>query len=380
MTITVEIRDHIEPLVSEWEHLAERVQANPFLWPGWIEAWWRAFGTGRLQIFAAYDDDRLVGILPMHRFRGALGSTTNPHTNCFGFMATNESAVKQLCDSLFSQKARRLGLSYLSSSDAGVSLAKTTAEAAGYRIISQTIQHSLYIVIEGTTWDAYESGLGRNLRGDVRRQQRRLREEGRLTLEVFDGTKELDELLEEGFRIEGAAWKDDYGTSINARPATRRFYTEVAHWAAQRGWLRLAFLRLDGRTIAFNYCLEYNDEHYSLKIGHDPAYARFSPGKVLTHLMIKRAFSERLTTYHFLGTSEFYKLKWTSAHQELLALNMFAPTAPGSLDRALFLFGRPTLELGKSLARSSVVGERGRRLLHRGYEAVGAWFHLQHWS
>src|SRR3712207_1261756 len=169
MTITIEVQERIEPLVSEWERLAQHMQASPFLWPGWIDAWWRAFGAGRLQIFTAYENNRLVGILPMYSFRGVLNSTTNYHTPRFGVLVTNESVVEQLCGSLFSQRARRIELSYLLNSDAGVSLARTTAEAADYRISADTVMKSPYIVIEGTTWDTYESGLGKNLRKDVRR-------------------------------------------------------------------------------------------------------------------------------------------------------------------------------------------------------------------
>jgi CelD/BcsL family acetyltransferase involved in cellulose biosynthesis len=111
----------------------------------------------------------------------------------------------------------------------------------------------------------------------------------------------LDELLEEVFRIEGSGWKGTYGTSINLHPATRRFYTEVAQWAAKRGWLWLAFLRLNGRTIAVDYCLEYSKVHCALKTGYDPTYERFSSGKVLRQLMLARAFSEGLVTYDLLG-------------------------------------------------------------------------------
>jgi hypothetical protein len=103
----------------------------------------------------------------------------------------------------------------------------------------------------------------------------------------------------------------------------RRFYTEVGHWAAEQGWLQLAFLRLNGRTLAFDYCLEYNNIHYMLKIGYDPAYGKFSPGKVLRHLMLARAFSEGISIYELLGAFEPWKQKWTDVYYELRSLHMF---------------------------------------------------------
>ena len=368
---TVEIRDRIEALVDEWERLAQHTKASPFLWPGWIGAWWRAFGSGRLQVLTAYEDGRLTGVLPLRRFRGALSSTTNSNTPLFGFLAANETAVKQLLHALFSQKPRRVDLSYMSPT--GVSPARAAADAARYRVFTESIQAAPYVAIDGD-WEAYESGLRRKFRSELRRRRRRLEEEGQLTLEVSDGKERLDELLEEGFRVEGSGWKGAQGTSIDSRPATRRFWTEAARWAAGRGWLRLAFLRLDGRALAFDYCLEHDKTHYLLKTGYDPAYGKVGPGMIMRHLMLARAFSEGIATYDFLGIGSDYswKQEWASAQQERLFLHMFAPTVPGFVDRAVFVSGRSAFEGAKSLARSSVVGERGRRLLKRGHAMVHA--------
>ena len=368
----VEIKDCIEPLAAEWEGLAQRTKASPFLWPGWIDAWWRAFGAGRLQILAAYQDGRLAGVLPMRRSRGAVGSTTNSDTPLFGLLAANEAAAGQLSHALISRKPRRVELSFLSPDDAGVPLVRAAAEAAGYRVLAESIQAAPYVTIDGD-WEAYEGGLRRKFRSELRRR-RRLEEEGRLELEVSDGSGRLDELLDEGFRVEGSGWKGAYGTSIGSRPAARLFYTEAAHWATERGWLRLAFLRLNGRAVAFDYCLEYDKVHYLLKTGYDPAYGRFAPGMIIRYLMLARAFSEGIVTYDFLGLGSDYtwKREWTDAQQERLFLRLFAPTALGFLDREVFVSGRSILERAKNLARSPLLGEHGRRLLKRGHAAVSA--------
>jgi len=366
--MTVKIQDRIEPLADEWERLACRVGAAPFLRPGWIRAWWRCFGTGGLQILTVYEDGSLAGVLPLHRSRGVLGSTTNPTTPLFGFLADGESAAEELSRALFSGEPRGVALSYLSPDDAGVALARSAADAARYRVYADSVEAAPYVAIDGD-WEAYEGGLRRKFRSELRRRRRRLEEEGRLELEVSDGKERLEELLDEGFRVEGSGWKGDYGTSIDSRPATRRFYAEVARWAAARGWLRLALLRLDGRALAFDYGFECGGTYYLLKTGYDPAYRRSAPGMIIRHMMLARAFSEGISTYDFLGLgSDFaWKREWTGAQQERLFLRMFAPTALGTLDRAAFVLDRSALERAKQLARSPVVGERGRRLLKRAH-------------
>jgi CelD/BcsL family acetyltransferase involved in cellulose biosynthesis len=363
MTTTVEIHQRIEPLVGEWELLARQANASPFLWPGWVEAWWHAFGAGQLQILTAHQHGRLVGVLPLHRLGGALSSTTNAHTPLFGFLAANEGAAEKLVQALFSQKPCRINLSFLLPDDTGVSLARAAADAERYRVLPESIRGLPYVAIDGTSWDEYEKGLSKRHRGDVHRQRRRLEKQGHLTLDVRDGTEGLDELLEEGFGVEGSGWKDAEGTSIRAHPATLRFYTEVARWASERGWLRLGFLRLDGRTLAFDYLLELNRTYYGLKTGYDPAYGRFSPGKVLRYLMIARAFSQGLAAYELLGEFDPHKQKWTNACRELQFLHLFAPTALGFLARAAYVGAHSASKHARNLARSPKFPERGHRLL-----------------
>jgi len=373
MTTIVKIHNDLEPLVADWERLAQDVKASPFLWPGWIAVWWRAFGAGRLQILTVHENGHLTGVLPLRKLRGALLSPTNSHTPQFGFLAATETARERLVHAAFAQEPRHLGLSYLDPHGGDASLVRAAADEARYRVFAESIPAAPYVATDGS-WDSYEQGLRRKFRSEIRRRRRRLEEEGPLTLEVSDGTERLDELLEEGFRVEGSGWKETYGTSIRSSSATRRFYTEVAQWAAERGWLRLAFLRLSGRTLAFDYCLEYNRIHYLLKTGYDPAYGKFAPGMLIRHMMLARAFSGEIDTYDFLGVGfDFaWKREWSSTEQQRLFLHMFAPTALGLLDQAVFLGGRVAWEGAKSLARSSILGERGRHLLKRGYATVRA--------
>lgn len=368
MRTIVEVHHDIQMLAPEWEALAKREQASPFLWPGWFEAWWRAFGSGELHILAARQDGDLVGVLPLRRSGGVLSSATNPHTPLFGFLAANETAAKELARALFSRKARRIELSFMSPADA--SLVHAAAEAARYTLFAESLQALPYITTE-VGWDAYEARM-RTRFSKLRRRQRKLEEKGgKLALDVSDGGHGLASLLEEGFRVEGLGWKDAYRTSINSHPSTRGFYTEIARWAAGRGWLRLAYLRLGNQTIAFDYCFEYDGTHCVLKTGYDPAHRVFAPGMIIRRHMIARAFSEGLSTYDFLGTNDAWKQEWTNAHQEQLFLHLFAPTTLGSLDRTALAYSRSAAKRARNLARS-VFGERSRDLVKRGLAAARA--------
>ena len=349
----LEVAHEIEPLAPEWDTLADRLLAPPFLRPGWIGAWWRAFGSGPLEIFALRQGGQLLGLLPLLRSRRALLSPTNWHTPGFGLLSEATASpgfVQQVL--LGSVGARRVSLAFLDPSTERLGAWTAEAEARGFRVLTRTLARSAWVEIE-TDWGDYERGLGRNFRSNLRRCLRRLQEAGQVSFELLDGRDGLDSLLTEGFAIESAGWKAAGGTAIVSRAETEGFYREVAAWAAQRGWLRLAFLRLDGRALAFEFAIEEGGVYYALKSGFDPAYRAFSPGTLLIHRTIEQAFSIGLDRYT-LGKVEPYKLAWANAFGELALFQAFAPSPAGLVDWAAFRYGRP-------LARRTLMAVERRR-------------------
>jgi CelD/BcsL family acetyltransferase involved in cellulose biosynthesis len=338
----VEVHDAIAPLAAEWDDLADRAGAAPFTRPGWLEAWWRAFGAelGRLEILALRRQGRLAGVLPLVRRGGLVASATSDWMSAYDPPAEDPQAAAALAEALFASRPRRVEFRYLPLEHPVRAACRAAAAAAGYRLVDGPVERSPYVPLDGG-WEAYDAGLDRKLRSELRRRRRRLEEQGTLAVDVLDGSERLDELLDEGFGLEAAAWKGEAGTAIVSDPATLRLYREGAAWAGRRGILRLAFLRLDGRPLAFDYCLEEAGVHYLLKIGYDPEFRRYGPGMILRHAMLSRAFSCGLSRYEFLGIDMPFKLEWTQAVWEKPWLRAFAPTLPGSLDRLQFTRIRP---------------------------------------
>ncbi len=344
-----------EPLAAvtaEWEALAERTRAAPFLRPGWVAAWARAFGRGRLEVCTLRDGTgRLLALVPVQRSAGALLSPTNWHTPEFGLLAESEPAAGQLLAQLFHARPRRVALGFLSPAQA--QLVRADAERHGYRVLQRTLQRSPFVPLAGGS-EAFERGLGKNLRGDLGRRERRLAARGAVTLEVLSGAElraQLEERLAEGCALEASGWKGARGTAMRSSPASLGFYAEVARWAAARDWLVLAFLRLDGRALAFDYCLEHAGVHWMLKTGYDAAAAEFGPGKLLRRRMLARAFELGLTSYELLGAAEPWKLAWATHTRARELVQGFRPSPLGRLDHVLYAHARPLAKRLRDLAR-----------------------------
>jgi CelD/BcsL family acetyltransferase involved in cellulose biosynthesis len=340
----------VEPLAVDWDALADEVGASPFLRPGWVAAWWRAFGRGRLAILSLRRAGRLVGLVPLTRRGGALRGTANWHTMDFGLLAVDQEARQQLAAALFAATPRRATLGFLAAEGADLPICSAAALNAGYRLVARPIEQSCLVPTDGD-WDAYQSRLPAGRRRDLRRCRRRLSQLGDLALEVCEGAASVD-TLRQVLPLEASGWKGQAGTAILSRPQTRMFYTEVTRWAAGRGWLRLYVLRLDGRPLAFHWVLLGGDSAYHLKGGYDVAFRKLSPGILIIWEILARSFADPAVRWECLGAAEPYKLVWPGEVRPKLLLQAFAPSPAGLVDWAAISYGRPAAKRIQSLAAS----------------------------
>jgi CelD/BcsL family acetyltransferase involved in cellulose biosynthesis len=349
--------------LEEWDDLAERAGASPFLRPGWVCAGWRAFGRGELRVLAVRTAGRLDALLPLMSHRGVLRPPSDTETPEFGMLAVDSGSAQQLAEQALDTPATRLDLAPVAPDGLGVAELLRRAAARGRRWLVRPAFASPYIRLTGTTWAAYEHSLDAKRRRELRRRRRRLEERGELSLEVHADSADLAERLALGLFLERSGWKAAHGTSIDSSPATRRFYHDIAEWAAGRGWLRLAYLRVDGRAIGFDLCLETARAHYLLKTGYDPEFAPYGPGALLRHAMIERAFAQGLETYEFLGTTQGdnnrWKLEWTDQTRELVRLQLFARSVGGTVGWAAQRVG-PALSQRARAQAKRVLGPAGR--------------------
>ncbi|MGH3017728.1 MAG: hypothetical protein ACRDLU_05070 [Gaiellaceae bacterium] len=146
--------------------------------PGWILAWWRAFGRGTLEIASLRRDGRLAALIPLERRGGVLAATATYHTPSFDILAADDRAARDIADELVARQPRRLGLAFVSAETLSSSRLRALARARGYRIVERTIESSPYVDTEGD-WDTYLSGLDGQMLRELRRRRRKLESQAR---------------------------------------------------------------------------------------------------------------------------------------------------------------------------------------------------------
>jgi CelD/BcsL family acetyltransferase involved in cellulose biosynthesis len=340
-------------LLAAWERLADDVHASPFLYPGFVLAWWRAFGRPPLSVVVTREDERVVALLPLVARGGVLASPANWHTPETGLLAADEDAAAELVRALLARGPRRLALAFLDGAAELTDALRRTARSAGYRLVERRLANAPFLDLDGD-WEAFErEAIPARDRRSLNRRARRLAEQGRVWLDVSDGAGELEERYAEIVRIEQLGWKGERGTAVGSRPETLAFYRELARWAAERGWLRLQVLRLDEAPLAVAYAIEAHGVLHSMKTGYDPAHRSAGPGVMLMRETIRRGYEDGLRRIELLGDEEPYKRMWSSGARERIALQAFSRSPRGRFEHLLFARGLPLAKrLGAGRLRS----------------------------
>ena len=311
----------LEPL---WNRLLEEAGIDyPFLTHLWVHTWWECFGAGKkLHVLLVKDGSEVIAIAPLMLTRRKFYSVplrclefiANVHTPRFDFIVIRRPAevYRAIWASLAHQK-KLWDVLLLCQVPADSPTLEEISRLAGEENLhwgQWRSADSPYLPIR-ESWDNYFKQLHSKHRANVRRRLKRLSELGEVEMERISAEGQLASALEDGFRIEGAAWKDQNGTSISAQPESRLFYTKLAQRFAQHGWLRLYFLAVAGQRVAFHYSLCYNNKVYLLKPGYDPQHASCSPVNLLCYLFLQNAFDNGVSEFDFLGVNDEWKLQWT---------------------------------------------------------------------
>jgi len=343
----LEACDDFDLIAQEWDELARATAAPPFARPGWLEAWWHAFGRGELRILVARDAGRLRGVLPLERRNGVLAALANAHSPSFDLVAADPEARTELLRRALELASRRLELRELDRDGRTVA---AMADAARQRHVPLRVRElrQAPTVRLGTGAQEYPASLAGKRRRDLNRRRRRLDDAGTVEVSWHDGDERLDDLLDEGLALEGSGWKERAGTAIVSAESTRRFYQAITHWAADQGLLRLGFLRLDGRPLAFQLTLWNERSCYLLKTGFDRAHQREAPGILLLAELVARASAKGLETVELLGDSEPHKMVFAQGHRTMVRAQAFVPSLSGRLDRLEKTYVRPLARRGSA--------------------------------
>ena len=330
----------LEPV---WNEVAEAAGLDhPFLEHAWVRTWWECFGaSSTLRILVLKADDQTVAIAPLILTRirlwgikvRRLGFFYNAHVPRADFLIARRP--EEVYRAIWSHLSRSgdwdlLQLCQLPEGSATLKGIAGLAAPDHCPIVAWLSGASPYLPLRGS-WSQYFERLAGKHRSNLRNRFKRLNGIGPVAVETVTSGEKLTDALDAGLRLEAAAWKGEAGTAISCDPDVSKFYSTLARRAAERGWMRLHFLRAGPQRVAFDYSLSYKNRIHLLKLGYDPAYAPYSPSNLLLCMVLQDTFERGVREYDFLGESADWKLKWTESSRPHYWLFVFSKAFKGRL-------------------------------------------------
>lgn len=305
---------------------------NIFLTWEWISTWWKHFVKERKPlVLLVSDENEFLGIAPLMLSKYKLpgfGSIEKVE-----FLGVRQSDYNNFIIIKKERECLRLVTEYLTSSVEHwdwVELKEIpeTAKNPSYpeklfRDISSSLRFRIrvcnicpYIPLP-STFDQLINGLSKNMRQNLNKYQRRIKENYHVELKRYDEAGlSVKEAMERFITLHEKRWtlKGLPGAFKN-NDAFRNFHMEIAECFADRGWLGLYFLMLDGEPVSAQYTFEYGQKMYYYLAGFDPEYSDYSVGNLTTSYLLERCTRKGFREYDMMRGIEPYKVWWTQTYK-----------------------------------------------------------------
>jgi len=186
------------------------------------------------------------------------------------------------------------------------------------------------------SFEEFWRARGKNLRQNLRKQQRRLEGQGAgVSFEFLQEEAGLLEALRDLAQLEGSGWKGAMGTALSLDNAQGRFYRQVLLAFARDRAAYACRLRLDGRPIAAYFAIRDADAAVVLKTSYDESLRGFSPAQLLHARAFERHFAERdASRIEFYGPLMEWHARWTDTSCMLYHVDYFRTPALRALREA----------------------------------------------
>ncbi|WP_309645138.1 GNAT family N-acetyltransferase [Phenylobacterium sp.] len=269
----------------------------------------------------------IIGFLPFQRRGALIQPIAAPLTDYHGVVAAPGADI-DLKTVVAALGARRFSFSGLVGAPPVQS--DTTALSAMVADLSQGV-------------DAYLARRPSAVLKDKRRRARRLAEDhGALE---FSLTADVDEALALVFRLKRRQMRRTGQHDVLAGPWTRGFLRRLAASSDPDFGLRLATLRAGGTIVAAEVGLRSGDVYHLWLPVYEPAYARYSPGALMTLETVRAAAAQGVRLVDFGPARETYKGDFADpgqpVHEGDLTVGGFVESARNTTRRALA--GAPTI-------------------------------------
>ena len=312
-----------------WDRLAA-TYPSPFLTHAWLTAWAQ---VSPQHLFCATlvspAGELLAGAL-LRRAPGGLASGADESGGDWDVVAAHDAARRALWEEIAGLAPARLHLTQMRVDSPETTLACQVLASRGYGILPSVREESCPYVVLPASFEELLATRSSSTRREYRRRWRDLNRAGQVSIRTTTAGPNLERDWARFLHVEASGWKGKTRTAIITRPDAKAFYDQVVRDTAERGWLRLTLLELDGAVVGGQLAFSFGGEAFLIKTGFDESYASLGPGAAIQAEVLREAVEEGLRGADLLGAADPYKMRWTDQLRPRQRLRVFRGS-PGRL-------------------------------------------------
>lgn len=175
------------------------------------------------------------------------------------------------------------------------------------------------------SFEEYWNQRGKNLKHNLDRQNRRLKEQGRtLQLVAEQSSDRMEDCIRHYGRLEALGWKGQEGTAITENNNQGWFYREILEDFSSTAEAVVFQLRLDDKVVASDLCLMRNGMLVVLKTTYDETVEKLSPALLMRLEIMKHVWEgQKIRNIEFYGRLRDWHKQWTGESRTMFHLNIF---------------------------------------------------------
>ncbi len=302
-------QESIDSVTALWHDSANRLNWNClFVLPGWLKAWWQAFGSDRTPYLCSIRSrGELVGIAPL-MVEGQTARLMGDTDVCdFQDVVVVPGREKAFFDTLFDhlkkQGIRQLDLEAVRADSTLYGHLAPAATDQQYAVDCQLVDATMVLDLPAS-WDAYLLKLTGKQRHEVRRKFRRLEEAGQMEIHTVDDAADISGAMDT-FLTLFKKNRTDKARFMTDQMAS--FFHALAIELASARILKLFFLMLDDAVVAAVMCFDHDETFHLYNNGYDERYHALSVGLLSKLFTLKASIQLGKKRYDFLKGTEVYK-------------------------------------------------------------------------
>ena len=302
------------PHAVAWDALQARVAGLPFLESAFLAPLLRSFGTGRERLALLGDPQAPHAAAIVAPSGTGQWSTFQPSQLPLGaWLSEAGEPLAPLADGLL----RALPLSALALGLTQLDSLFHPRAAGGARWRGQDYIDTAWVDLAGD-FETYWEARGKNLRQNLRKQQKKLDTAGTVTrLECLTRPEEVAPALVRYGQLEASGWKGSEGTAIAPGHPQYEFYRAMLEAFAREGRARLYQYWFDDAVVAMDLCIESGAKIVILKTAYDEAHKAVSPSTLMRQLQFQQLFEAAaaggpIRRIEFYGKVMEWHTRWTA--------------------------------------------------------------------